>query len=55
MFDNADEDKDLPSQISKNPKESEAKEGSEAKPVPASASAPVETKQDEKASEEKKD
>jgi protein phosphatase 2C family protein 2/3 len=53
MFDNADEDKDLPSQISKNPKESEAKEGSESKPVPASA--PVETKQDEKASEEKKD
>lgn len=53
MFDNADEDKDLHSQISKNPKESEAKE--ESKPAPASASAPVETKQDEKASEEKKD
>ncbi|KAM0524019.1 hypothetical protein ACHAPE_001274 [Trichoderma viride] len=54
MFDNADEDKDLPSQISKNPKESEAKEDSESKPAPASASAPVETKQDEKASEDLK-
>ncbi|KAM0485296.1 hypothetical protein ACHAPX_001280 [Trichoderma viride] len=54
MFDNADEDKDLPSQISKNPKESEAKEDSESKPAPVSASAPVETKQDEKASEDLK-
>lgn len=49
MFDNADEDKDLPSQISKNPKESEAKEDSESKPAPESASAPA-----EKAPEESK-
>ncbi|GFP56896.1 hypothetical protein ACSS6W_004576 [Trichoderma asperelloides] len=54
MFDNADEDKDLPSQISKNPKESEAKEDSESKPAPESASAPAEKKQDEKAPEESK-
>ena len=54
MFDNADEDKDLHSQISKNPKESEAKEDSESKPAPESASTPAEKKQDEKAPEESK-
>jgi protein phosphatase 2C family protein 2/3 len=54
MFDNADEDKDLPSQISKNPKELEAKEDSESKPVLESASAPAEKSQDEKVLEESK-
>ncbi|KAL7926190.1 protein phosphatase PTC2 [Trichoderma austrokoningii] len=54
MFDNADEDKDLHSQISKNPKETEAKEDAESKPVVGSASAPAEKKQDDKAPEESK-
>jgi protein phosphatase 2C family protein 2/3 len=54
MFDNADEDKDLPSQISKNPKESDAKDEPEAKSAPESESTPAEKKQDDKAPEESK-
>jgi protein phosphatase 2C family protein 2/3 len=55
MFDNADEDKDLASQVSKGSAKPDAKEEPEAKPESDSKPAvEAEKKQDEKAPEESK-
>ncbi|KAH0492295.1 hypothetical protein TgHK011_007254 [Trichoderma gracile] len=57
MFDNADEDKDLASQVPKSAGKTEAKEETEAKPAPEAESKPADgsdKKQDEKTPEESK-
>lgn len=57
MFDNADEDKDLASQVPKSSGKTDAKEETEAKPAPEAESKPAEgseKKQDDKTPEESK-